>query len=127
MLGQMLHQTKKKRQIVFLYEFFIEGQDERIFIGANEIVGVLDTLGDAFVAMQFSHIILGQKAAQIFIGNLRIDSQIISPSGLLVQFFGQLEGDVFGGCCDGFYAYLVALFKAFDDFINKHFRSRRAR
>ena len=95
---QMLHQPEEKRQIPFFYKVLIKRQDELVIAGGNEIVGILNALGDAFVAMQLPDIIVGQKRAQIIIGNLRIDSQSNSPSVqsdlsrwgcvLLRKFFG---------------------------------------
>jgi hypothetical protein len=80
----MLHQAEEERQIALLHPLLIERQDERAAISHDQVIRVLDALGDAFAGMHRAQIVIGDEGAQRIIGNLGIDCHELSVSGAII-------------------------------------------
>ena len=72
---QMLHQTKKERQIIAVNAFFVERQNIGALACVQQKVGILNTLGNTLVRGQFTYVIGGQERAEFRFGYVGIDRQ----------------------------------------------------
>ena len=72
-LGEMLHQADEERQVALLHPLLVEGEDELAGIGVQQVVGVLDPLGDALEREDAAEVVACQKSRQRFVGDFSVD------------------------------------------------------
>jgi hypothetical protein len=80
----MLHQREEERQIGRLDAALVEREDVTARLGAQQIVGVLDPLGDALARAHLADRVLGDEGAQLVIGNVGIDRHLDRGPAMLV-------------------------------------------
>ena len=70
---QMRHQRQEPWQVAGIDALFIQRQEEPPARRLDEIIAVLDALGDALETGRHAELITGEKAGKVGGGNLRID------------------------------------------------------
>ena len=76
----MLHEAQEERQVIGGHALFVEREKEGAFLGMDQIIGVLDALGDALVGEQRAQIVAGNECGQIVVGDFGIDGHAASAS-----------------------------------------------
>ena len=70
---EVLHQAEKEGKILYRDPLFIQRENMRTGFGADEVVGVLDALGDTLERQGFPKVISGDELVQVIVGDFRID------------------------------------------------------
>src|SRR4051794_9249064 len=70
---QMLHESKKKGQILNGDALFVERQDEVALAGVDQKIGVFDALGNALVGPKVADVVARQEGGEFFRRNVGID------------------------------------------------------
>jgi hypothetical protein len=81
----MVEQREEKRQVGGIDALFVQGQDEGTALGAQQVVGILDSLGDAFARDRLAKRIVGEEAPQLVIGNVGVDSHTLRLTGVATR------------------------------------------
>src|SRR3546814_1072367 len=76
----MIEQRHEEGQSVRLDALFVERQDEAAAGGVDQVIAVLDALGDALGRDQFADVVARQERRQRFGGNMRVDGQALPLS-----------------------------------------------
>ena len=77
----MVHQAEEERQVGLVDALLVDGQDELTLLGVQQIVGVLDALGDALVGQQLADVVAGDEVSQLVVGNFGVDGHGVRVSG----------------------------------------------
>ncbi len=62
-MREVVHQRNEKRQVLARDPLFIQGQDEIAAFGCQQVVRVLDTLGDSLARQHLADVVLRGKVA----------------------------------------------------------------
>jgi len=79
LVGQMVQQAKEEWQIVRINPFFVDRQDVAAPVRLQQIIGVLNPLGNALQARGRADVVLGDEARQVFVINFRINRHDMPP------------------------------------------------
>ena len=71
--GEVIHQGEEERQIVRLHPALVERQDVVAGLGLQQVVGVLDALGDALVGEQPPEVVSGEELFELVVADFRVD------------------------------------------------------
>ena len=69
----MLHQAEEERQILALHPLLVEREDVAALRGVEQVVAVLDALGDALAGHHLADLVLPHEGAELVVGNFGID------------------------------------------------------
>src|SRR5262245_14793014 len=73
-VGEVLHQAEEKRQILGGHPLFVEGKEKGTRFGVEQVVGVLNTLGDALEGKQRANLVAGDEPGELLVGDFSVDS-----------------------------------------------------
>ncbi len=79
--GQMAHQADEPGQLGRVHAALVEGQDVVALRGAQGVVAVLHTLGDAAEGDQGADVVLAQELGELAVGDLGIDRHALPIAG----------------------------------------------
>src|SRR5579864_1212429 len=74
--GKMLEQIDEERQVGLLHPLLIERQDEPAGGGFDEVITILNPLGNALCGDQLADLVSGEKRGHLFSGDVGIDGQV---------------------------------------------------
>src|SRR5271169_877960 len=69
----MLHQAEEIGQVGLVYPLLVEREEEEAGAGVDEVVRILDALGDAFGGQQLADAVIRNEGGKFLIRNLGID------------------------------------------------------
>jgi hypothetical protein len=72
-MREMVHQRDKKWQILGRDALLVEGQDEIAALGGQQVIRILDALGDALARQHLTEIVKRHECAQLVIADFRVD------------------------------------------------------
>ena len=70
---QMLHQAEKERQVGFDDTAFIEGENEKARFAMEQVVRILDALGNALARQQAAKLVALEEDREVLVGYFSID------------------------------------------------------
>ena len=73
--GEMLHQPQEEGQIVGVHPLLVEGEDVGTLRRVQQVVRILDALGDAFGGKQLADAVARHEGGHLIIGHFGIDGQ----------------------------------------------------
>ncbi len=71
--GEMIHQAEEERQVLRVHALFVEREEVRALGRGQQVVGILDTFGDALEGIGFADVVFGEKGFQLGVAHLRVD------------------------------------------------------
>ena len=73
--GEMLHQAEEEGEVGRVDPLLVEGEDELALLGREQVVGVLDALGDALDREHGAEIVAADEGLELLIGEIGVDRQ----------------------------------------------------
>ena len=70
---QMIHQAEEERQVPGVDALFVERQDVLAARRGQQVVGVLDALGDALEGVGFADVVFGEEGLELGVADFRVD------------------------------------------------------
>ena len=71
--GQVLHQAEEERQVGLPHPLLVQREDEGAAARVQEVIGVLDPLGDALAGQHRADVVGGDERRQLLVRDLRVD------------------------------------------------------
>ena len=70
---EMVHQAEEERQVLRVDALFVERQEVLPRARGQQVVGVLDALGDALEGIGFADVVFGEKCFELGVADFRVD------------------------------------------------------
>ena len=117
---EMLHQRKEIREVLAPHPLLVKCENVASALGMDEIVGVLDALGDAFERGQCADGIAADEVRKLLVRDVGIDGHLKRRH--FSQLARELEGNVFLRRGDGLDLRFEARPEGVDDLIDQNLR-----